>query len=143
MKLKKTIKVIKELLDLLYIEKDKKYALDVEYIQGITKISIYNMYENKQIFNIEIDGNIEVYDYVMASITNLVIGNEDAFGCLMTSNMFGSREIKKQFIQTKNVEISLPLYTASELIIAESNNNIMLEKRFSNTSNKKKVLINA
>lgn len=131
--------ILTELLNLLYLKKENYYLINVNWFANNTNISIQERFANNKIFNIDIPGNIEVYSFITKNISDLVINNIDAIGCLTTSFLGNSRRIDGQNIRTKNIEINIPIYNRAGLVRAEENNNFMLEK-LSNPNTKIKTL---
>lgn len=137
--------VIEELFNFLYSKKDKHYFVNINWALDNTNISIKEQFENNKLLDIDVIGQIDVYNSIVKKTTNLVMNNNDVYGYLTTTVLGGSRRIDSQVIKTHNLEINLPIYSRTGLIRAEAINNMMfdnMEKINEQNKIKQKIYMN-
>lgn len=125
---KQTIEIIQSLFNFLYTQENKKYIVNMKWFEENINIAIREQFCQNNILDLNLTGKIDVYHSIVSGITDLVINNDDAFGCLTTGQFINNRRIESQNIRTKNLEIVLPIYSRFGLVNAETINNQMLDK---------------
>lgn len=124
---KKITNIIYNVLELLYMKETKRYIMNIKWALNNTNILVKEMFEEKILLNLDIEGQVDIYNIIIKNIIDLVSKNKNTYGCLNTVNIAGNRAISSEYIKSNNIEINIPIYNRNQLAQAESINNEMLK----------------
>lgn len=132
------IAVVDNLFQFIHKEDKAFFFVEINWFENNTNITIKERITNEKMLNIDIDGNIDTYEFIIKNITKLIINN-NAFGYLYTKNKNGRIVTDCHGIKTKNLEITMPIYNQEELMRAEAINNMLLNNKQTEKVNVKKI----